>query len=160
MWQYQNTDELYHHGVLGMKWGQRKAGNYAIKSGENYKKYRNIQNSIIRKSNKLAKKSITTKYNKNTNEYIHIVNMKKYEKGQLKLNRYRQKAVKYLNKSNVYKQKANTVINKYNVNNGKQYIKKMFNIGNSNAISTIRNATIIGGPIAGVITGSIAAKKK
>lgn len=25
MWQYQNTDELYHHGVVGMRWGHRKS---------------------------------------------------------------------------------------------------------------------------------------
>ena len=24
MWQYQNTDELYHYGVIGMRWGHRK----------------------------------------------------------------------------------------------------------------------------------------
>lgn len=28
MWQYISTDELYHHGVPGMRWGNRKVRNF------------------------------------------------------------------------------------------------------------------------------------
>lgn len=63
MWQYQNTDELYHHGVLGMKWGirryQNKDGSYTSAGKQKYLKDKTkaINNDINSISKAGAKKS-------------------------------------------------------------------------------------------------------
>ena len=53
MWQYQNTDELYHHGILGMKWGvrryQNKDGSLTPKGKKKYSEDYNESRNIKRK---------------------------------------------------------------------------------------------------------------
>lgn len=39
MWKYNNLDELYHYGVLGMKWGRRKAS-YVTRDSKRVKNIR------------------------------------------------------------------------------------------------------------------------
>jgi hypothetical protein len=61
MWQYNNTnilynDELYHYGVLGMKWGMRKA--YA--KGEDYQYKSHGQKKYEKKVEKLTSKISNT----------------------------------------------------------------------------------------------------
>lgn len=51
MWEYNNTDELYHYGVLGMRWGRRKA-RYTSKD------YRRTKNLRKKKVSQMSNKEL------------------------------------------------------------------------------------------------------
>ena len=57
MWQYQNTDELYHYGVLGMKWGMRKESYIDQQNLSNKDKVELINDKYYNKIDRLRRNS-------------------------------------------------------------------------------------------------------
>lgn len=57
MWQYNHTDELYHWGVLGMKWGRRKGRTTSSSSGKSSKKSR--MSDDAREADRIKKKKVS-----------------------------------------------------------------------------------------------------
>ena len=61
MWQYQNTDELYHHGIIGMKWGFRR---YQNKDGSLTPAGRKRADKLLREYAKITGKKVVVKKGK------------------------------------------------------------------------------------------------
>lgn len=63
MWQYQNADELYHYGILGMKWGIRR--------------YQNKDGSLTPAGKKKYSKEIVKTFKKNKKSTLQTLRGKK-----------------------------------------------------------------------------------
>lgn len=87
MWQYQNTDELYHHGVPGQRWGFRR---YQNKDGSLTPAGRRRANKLLDKYEKVTGKKIRIKDNTSvvTNKNKSLKDMTNQEL-QEKINRKR-----------------------------------------------------------------------
>lgn len=79
MWTYNNMEELYHHGILGMKWGIRRFQNRNGSLTSRGKKRRMSQDA--REANKIGKKKL---YEMSNDE------LKAYNKRRELENKYRQ----------------------------------------------------------------------
>lgn len=69
MWEYNDIDELYHHGILGMRWGHRKQ---RYRESKDYRRSKAIQKKSVKAmSNKeldIVNNRLTKEKNYRTNK--------------------------------------------------------------------------------------------
>lgn len=118
MWQYQNTDELYHHGVLGQRWGFRR---YQNPDGTLTPAGRRRANKLAEKYAKVTgKKLIVKKKSVQGNEKPRLKTISEMSDAELqaKIDRIKLEQ-KY---ESLFKSKVSNQQN--NVSKGEEYIQK------------------------------------
>lgn len=91
MWKYQNTDELYHYGVLGMKWGIHRARKALGSSSATADKKKKAVASLNKHKTKINNKLNDLQ---DERKYLDKRRSKDIQKNEFKENKYRTKANK------------------------------------------------------------------